>query len=176
MEERTMKTSDKWRISSLALAIAAAIGTGNGIANAQTTAAVASCESLASMAFPDTTITAAQQLPAGPTTIIGTTAPGTVSPVFGTFNGTIPVPICRVRGTIKPTSVSNIIFEAWMPVSGWNGKLLVSGRGGTAGSLGLSDLANSVGQGYAGATTDTGHQSNDSRFALTSDELVEDFA
>jgi feruloyl esterase len=176
MEESTMNTDDRWRTRSLALAIGAAISTGYGIANADTTTAVASCESLATLAFPDTTITAAQQLPAGPTTIIGTTAPNTTAPVFGTFNGTIPVPICRVRGTIKPTSVSNIIFEAWMPVSGWNGKFLVTGRGGTAGSLGLSDLVGSVGQGYAGATTDTGHQSNDSAFALVSDELVEDFA
>ncbi len=163
-----MNTHERFRIRSLVLAIAAAT-TGPA-------AAFTSCESLATLAFPDTTITAAQALPAGQTTIIGTTAPGTTTPVFGTFTGNIPVPICRVRGVIKPTSVSNIIFEAWMPVSGWNGKFLVSGRGGTAGSLGLSDLATSVGQGYAGATSDTGHQSNDSAFALVSDELVEDFA
>src|SRR5439155_25085835 len=124
----------------------------------------------------DTTVTAAQALPAGPTTIIGTTAPGTTTPVFGTFNGTLPVPICRVRGTIKPTSVSNIIFEVWMPVSGWNGKYNVVGNGGTAGSLGLNNMVSPVGQGYAAATTDTGHQSGDSAFALVSDELIEDFA
>src|ERR1700745_1799116 len=99
-----MKASDKWRINSLALAIATAFSTGNGIANAQTITPVASCASLATMAFPDTTITDTQMLPAGPTTIIGTTAPGTTTPVFGTFNGTLPVAICRVRGTIKPTS------------------------------------------------------------------------
>src|SRR5205823_10008097 len=101
MEERMMKISGKFRTRSLVLAITAAFSTGIGIANAQAT----SCEDLATLAFPDTTITAAQTLPAGPTTIIGTTAPGTTSPVFGTFTGTIPVPICRVRGTIKPTSV-----------------------------------------------------------------------
>ncbi len=166
-----MKTSSRWRKRSLVLAVGAAIGTGSGIASA-----VTSCESLATLAFPDTTITAAQTLPAGPTTIIGTTAPGTIAPIFGTFNGTIPVPICRVRGVIKPTSVSNIIFEAWMPVSGWNGKFEVVGDGGTAGSLGLNNMVTPVGKGYAVANTDTGHQSQTSSFALVSDELVEDFA
>src|SRR5207244_13590636 len=86
------KVPGKFRTRSLVLAIAAATTT--------PVAAAASCENLATLAFPDTTITAAQMLPAGPTTIIGTTAPGTASPVFGTFTGTLPVAICRVRGEV----------------------------------------------------------------------------
>jgi feruloyl esterase len=168
MEEGTMNTRERFRTGSLVLAIAAATAT--------PAVAATSCEGLAAIAFPDTTITAAQQLPAGPTTIIGTTAPGTTTPVLGTFNGTLPVAICRVRGVIKPTSVSNIIFEAWMPVSGWNGKFNVTGNGGTAGNLGLNNMVGPVGLGYATATTDTGHQSGNSDFALVSDELIEDFA
>ena len=171
-----MNTHERFRIRSLVLAIAAAFSAGNGIANAQTITPVASCASLATMAFPDTTITDTQLLPAGPTTIIGTTAPGTTLPVFGTFNGTLPVPICRVRGTIKPTSVSNIIFEVWMPVSTWNGKFNGVGNGGTAGNLGLNSMTTDLGRGYATAVTDTGHQSNNSAFAAVSPELIEDFA
>src|SRR6185295_243552 len=55
------------------------------------------------------------------------------------------------------TSVSNVISEYWLPLSGWNGRYEVVGRGGTAGSLGLSDLATAVGLGYA-AATDIGKQ------------------
>jgi Tannase and feruloyl esterase len=163
-----MKTSARWRLRPLVLAIAAATTT--------PVAAATSCESLAALAFPDTTITAAQTLPPGPATILGTTAPGTIAPVFGTFNGTLPVSICRVRGAIKPTSVSNIIFEVWMPVSNWNGKFNGVGNGGTAGSLGLNSMVANLGRGYATAVTDTGHQSGNSSFALVSPELIEDFA
>jgi feruloyl esterase len=177
-----MNTYDRWRTRSLVLAFA-------GATTAPALAAT-SCESLATLAFPDTTIyapipafpvttitttiTDAQELPAGPATIPGTTGPGGF--VGSGFSGTLPVAICRVRGTIKPTSVSNIIFEVWMPVSTWNGKFNAVGRGGTAGSLGLNSMVTPVGLGFASAVTDTGHESNDSSFALVSPELIEDFA
>jgi len=127
------------------------------------------------MAFPDTTITDTQLVGPGSTTIVGTTAPGTTTPVFGTATVNLPVAICRVRGTIKPTSVSNIIFEVWLPVSTWNGKFNGVGNGGTAGSLGLNSMTPDLARGYATAVTDTGHQSNNSSFGLVP-ELIEDFA
>ena len=40
---------------------------------------------------------------------------------------------CRVAGTIKPSADSDIRFEVWMPVKGWNGKLSASATGGFAG-------------------------------------------
>jgi len=56
----------------------------------------------------------------------------------------------------------------------------VMGNGGSAGNLGLNNLSTPVGLGYAAATTDTGHQSQDSTFALVTlngvPEQVEDFA
>jgi feruloyl esterase len=179
MEDTLMKTSDKWRLNSLALAIGAAFSTGHGIALAQTTAPAAtpvtSCASLATMAFPQTTITDTQVVGPGSTPIPGTTAPGTTSPVFGAATVNLPVQICRVRGTIKPTSVSNIIFEVWLPVSTWNGKFNGVGNGGSGGSLGVNSMTTDLGRGYATAVTDTGHQSNDSSFGLVPD-LIEDFA
>ncbi|MBV8903778.1 MAG: tannase/feruloyl esterase family alpha/beta hydrolase [Acidobacteriia bacterium] len=42
---------------------------------------------------------------------------------------------CRVEGTIAPSSDSNIEFEVWLPISGWNGKDLGVGNGGFAGSI-----------------------------------------
>ena len=99
-----MNISGMWRSRGLVLAFATTIGASSGIAAADSKTAPEhagiSCESLTSLALPDTTSTAAQTLPAGQTTILGTTAPGTTSPVFGTFTGTLPVSICRVRGEV----------------------------------------------------------------------------
>jgi hypothetical protein len=81
--------------------------------SAQTFAAPASCESLASLQLPDTTITTATVVPAG------------------TFNPAIVTTACRVAGSIRPTSDSDIRFEVWMPTTGWNGKFLSAGEGGS---------------------------------------------
>ena len=170
-----MNTHGKWRNRNLVgLAVAAAFGTAGSVANA-----AVDCASLKGLTLANTTVLEAETRPAGANVITGTFS--TVNGAeLGHFSGNIPVPVCRVRVSIKPTSVSNVISEYWLPLSGWNGRYEVVGRGGTAGSLGLSDLATAVGLGYAAATTDTGHQSNDSSFALVRlngvPELVEDFA
>jgi hypothetical protein len=43
----------------------------------------------------------------------------------GPLTSVLSVPICRVAGAIKPTSVSNIRFEVSMPVTGWSGLNLI---------------------------------------------------
>ncbi len=58
---------------------------------------------------------------------------------------------CRVTLT-----VSEIKIEVWMPVEGWNGRLLGTGNGGFAGKISTSALANGVKRGYAVANTDMG--------------------
>ncbi len=70
-----------------------------------------------------------------------------------------PIPQhCRVKLTLKPTSDSNIYSELWMPTDNWNGKLLVVGNGGFAGSIqGYGDMQVALRLGYATAATDTGH-------------------
>ena len=66
---------------------------------------------------------------------------------------------CRVQGTSRPTSDSEIHFEVWMPASGWNGKFDQGGNGGYGGSLGTPALFMLDGmlRGYATAGTDMGH-------------------
>src|ERR1700680_4922659 len=72
----------------------------------------ATCESLASLSLPDTTITTAQVVPAGGFKLPqGNNASFENLPEF-----------CRVAATLKPTSDSDIRIEVWLPTSGWNGK------------------------------------------------------
>ena len=94
-----------------------------------------------------------------------------------------PVPQhCRVKLTLKPTSDSNIYSELWMPTDNWNGKLLVVGNGGFAGSIqGYGDMQIALRLGYATAATDTGHNAADGpisggMFALGHPEKIVDFA
>jgi len=113
----------------------------------------ATCESLASLKLPDTTITLAQEAPAGEFAL-PSGPPLKNLPVF-----------CRVAGTIKPSGDSDIKFEVWMPVSNWNHKFQGVGNGGFAGSLSLPSMAGPLRRGYALATTDTGHTGNDATWA-----------
>jgi feruloyl esterase len=92
-----------------------------------------------------------------------------------------PIPRhCRVKLTLKPSSDSNIYSELWMPTDGWNGKLLVVGNGGFAGSIqGYGDMQVALRLGYATAATDTGHNTADGpngMFALGHPEKIVDFA
>ena len=79
---------------------------------------------------------------------------------------------CRVQGLSKPSSESNIYFEVWLPSATWNGKFLSSGEGGYAGApnytrLGLDGgLDELVRRGYVTASTDTGHVSSDTWWAV----------
>lgn len=67
---------------------------------------------------------------------------------------------CRIQGRISPEAGSDIRFEVWMPLSGWNGRLYGIGNGGFAGTIATSPgLANTVQRGGAGVSTDTGHRS-----------------
>ncbi len=108
-------------------------------------AAAATCESLAALNLPHTTVRIAQAVPAGQFT-----------PEDGRPLNNLPA-FCRVAGAIKPADDSDIEFEVWMPASGWNGKLAGVGNGGFAGSLSITGMAPELRRGYATATTDTGH-------------------
>ncbi len=125
-------------------------------------AAAASCESLASLHLPDTTITVAAMVPAGAFDPPGATPP-------------IDTAACRVAGVIKPTSDSSIVFEVWMPATGWNGKFLSAGEGGYAGAVNYGGIADALRRGYAGGSTDTGHPVGTADFAPGHPEKVTDF-
>jgi feruloyl esterase len=128
-------------------------------------AAPTSCEGLAKLALPTTTIKTAESVPAG-----------TFTPPGGGSIPSLPA-FCRVAGMIKPSADSDIEFEVWMPASGWNGKFEGIGNGGYAGAIGYGPMGAAVAHGYATASTDTGHHAGttDASWALGHPEKVTDF-
>ena len=77
-----------------------------------------SCEDIASLKLPNTTIVSATEVPAGQFPV--PKGPGAdmqgPPPLEGTAPTKLPA-LCRVRITVAPA----IKIEVWMPVSGWNG-------------------------------------------------------
>jgi hypothetical protein len=143
---------------SLTIAVATALGA----FSVPAAAAGMACQSLAGLSLPDTTITLAAVVPAGTFDPPGATPP-------------ISVTACRVTGSIHPTTDSDIRFEVWMPVSGWNGKFLSAGEGGYAGAINYGGIDGALVRGYAGGSTDTGHVGGNADFAPGHPEKVTDF-
>lgn len=71
-----------------------------------------------------------------------------------TFTG-LPA-FCLVAITLKPTPVSNIKVQLWMPRNSWNGRFLGTGNGGGGGTIIYDRLANGLKKGFATANTDMG--------------------
>jgi tannase/feruloyl esterase len=114
-------------------------------------AAQTPCNRLVDLAIPKATITAAESVPPGPLRSGGVNqAAATVLPAH-----------CRVSAVLKPTSDSHIEMEVWMPAANWNGKFQAVGNGGWAGSISRPALAAALLEGYATASTDTGHKSSE---------------
>jgi feruloyl esterase len=128
-------------------------------------ASALTCQNLISLGLDDTTITAAQSIPAG-----------TYTAPDGEVFTDMPA-FCRVAATLTPTSDSDIGIEIWMPDSTWNEKFQGVGNGGFAGSINYSGLASNVQLGYATVSTDTGHtgESTDGSFALGHPQKIIDF-
>lgn len=125
----------------------------------------ATCEGLAELKLPNTTIAAAQSVAMGAfTPPTGSAAPYKELPAF-----------CRVAGVIKPTNDSEIKFEVWLPSANWNGKFQGIGNGGFAGSISYTGLAGALARGYATASTDTGHSGSDASWALGHPEKLVDY-
>jgi hypothetical protein len=82
------------------------------------------------------TITAAVEVPAGGFKLPAPAGAGGGPPMD--FS-TLPA-FCRVAGTLRPTSDSDIRFEVWMPLTGWNGKFVGGGNGVWAGSIAYGDM------------------------------------
>ncbi len=137
----------------------------------------ATCEGLAELKLPNTTITLAQSVAAGAFT---PPAAGTFTPPAGSAAQYKNLPaFCRVAGVIKPTSDSEIKFEVWMPAANWNGKFQGIGNGGFAGSISYGGpaggLSGALQHGYAAASTDTGHSGGDASWALGHPEKLVDY-
>ena len=152
------------------------------------------CEAIRTLSTPQMIVMSADVVPAGVFAPPPQPAPAGAPPADAGRGGAAgrgraaapppaPEPIpqhCRVRLTLKPTSDSNIYSELWMPTDNWNGRLLVVGNGGFAGSIqGYGDMQIALRLGYATAATDTGHNVNDGpngMFALGHPEKIVDFA
>jgi feruloyl esterase len=101
---------------------------------------------------------------------------GTFTPAAGATALTLLPPFCRVVANLKPTADSDIGAEIWLPLSGWNGKLLAVGSGGWGGSIAHEELADALRRGYAAGATDDGHSSPGARFIMGHREKFIDFA
>src|SRR5690242_2298970 len=96
------------------------------LASSALMAAEDSCDKLAQLAIPGTTIPFAQTVAAGK--FAGPPAAFTGRDLTA-FYKDVPA-FCRVVAEAKPTADSDIRIEVWMPASGWNGKLQGIGNGG----------------------------------------------
>jgi Tannase and feruloyl esterase len=142
----------------LLLFLAAGLALGATTASAQE-----SCESLASLKIADVTITLAKSI-APPPDFEVPSLPGR----YGTPAGQkVTVPFCRVAGYATPTSDSHIAFEVWLPPAAkWNGLYLGEGNPGFVGAISYGGMARELEQGYATASTDTGHADKEATGAL----------
>src|SRR2546423_3944238 len=136
-------------------------------------ASATSCDGLTKLRLANTTITKARIVGEGGFRL-RRRLPKSVE-FFTAFNRLAA--FCRVEATVQPSPDSHIEVEVWLPVAGWNGRLLGVGNGGFAGSLSYFRLGEAVNSGYAGASTDTGHKgsSRDSRWSIGHPEKQTDF-
>ncbi len=134
----------------------------------------APCDTLAqTLHLPNVTITLAAEVAAGGLKLGGPGAgPGGPSANYASLPA-----FCRVAGTSRPTADSDIRFEVWMPLTGWNGKFVGGGNGVWAGSIAYSDMVEPLKRGYATAATDVGHQGSplDGTFLVGHPEKLIDF-
>ena len=145
------------------------------------------CETLSSLKLSNTTITTAELVEAGkfvaPGQARGAAPRGDNAAADGrggrgpqvSVYANLPA-FCRVAATLKPTTDSEIKVEVWMPVTGWNNKLLAVGNGAWAGSISYNAMAAPVAAGYAATSTDTGHSGGQAASFIDNKEKVIDFA
>ena len=165
----------------------------------------AACERLASLSLPNTSITLAHVVNAGAFAVPvnapreggGSSAlAGTIGPVpevpgrvtantaglgLG-YNGGKGIPpfsalpaFCRVTATLKPSPSSDIRMELWMPVAGWNGNFRGTSPNGLGGVINYNAMGVGLTDGFAVASTDTGHQGGDAKWMQVPDKVT-DFA
>jgi feruloyl esterase len=152
------------------------------------------CDSLKSLALLGTTITATELVPAGPYTVptlapaaevgrgrgaappTGQAGQGAQGPGRGVAPPLMLPAHCRVTAVLMPSADSHVEMELWLPADKWNGKFQAVGNGGWAGVISYGALASALQEGYATASTDTGHKGGDASFALGHPEKFVDFA
>jgi hypothetical protein len=107
------------------------------------------CGEVAGLALPNTKITSATLVPAGPFSDVSVGDPyaaaeGTTA-TAPTCSSNITSPqlpaFCRVTGGIaEPSAAEPINFEVWLPLANWNGKFEALGNHGFSGEIEYSDM------------------------------------
>nr|HEV7954581.1 tannase/feruloyl esterase family alpha/beta hydrolase [Candidatus Acidoferrales bacterium] len=135
------------------------------------------CEALAKLAIPQAKITSVESVAAGALTLPGQGSPAQAAAASAFFKS-LPA-FCRVAVDSTPSSDSDIKIEVWLPASNWNGKFQGQGNGGFAGSIDYRGMGTAITQGYASASTDTGHTASTAglgaAWALNHPEKITDF-
>jgi feruloyl esterase len=121
-----------------------AIGWAAAVADATSVRAADACASLKDLKIEDTTITAAENVPAGSFTA-GDSKSYANLPAF-----------CRVTATVSPVHDSAVRLEMWLPQDGWKGVFEGTGNGGYSGGFNYPILAAGLRRGYAVINTDQG--------------------
>ena len=136
-------------------------------------AATTPCGSLKLLTLPNTTLESATVVPAG-TYVPPVKLP---PPPGGGPEPKVAVPEhCRVTATLTPSTDSRIAIEVLLPSKEWNGKFQAVGNGGWAGTISYTAMSNALAEGYATASTDTGHAGGTPDFAIDHPEKLVDFA
>ena len=137
------------------------------------------CENLKSVTLTGGAITAAEAVAAGPfrpPQAGGRGGPQQPAGRGGPQTPALQVPAyCLVAATLTPSADSDIRMEVWLPAENWNGKIEVVGNGGWAGVISYPAMAQALREGYATASTDTGHDVATGMFALGHPEKIVDF-
>ncbi|HEU5401596.1 MAG TPA: tannase/feruloyl esterase family alpha/beta hydrolase, partial [Terriglobales bacterium] len=131
------------------------------------------CEHLAALKIPETSIVTAQTVAAG--AFVGPPAPYSGVDISSLYKS-LPA-FCRVVASARPSSDSDIRIEVWLPLEGWNGKLQGFGNGGFAGFIDTMSMGFALNKGYAATATDTGHTGSpvDAKWAPGHPEKLKDF-
>lgn len=140
----------------------------------------ATCTALRDSASPGFSITTAEFRPAGGSSSDRADAPRAgAAPRPAAPPGSEPSrdrpAHCRVTAVLTSSADSRIELEVWLP-SHWNGKFQMVGNGGWAGSLNVAGMDTALRDGYATASTDTGHAGGSGTFAIGHPERLVDFA
>lgn len=82
---------------------------------------------------------------------------------------------CRVAATLTPSPSSDVHMEVWMPIAGWNGSFRGTSPNGLGGVINYNAMGVGLIDGFAIASTDTGHQGGDTAWMQAPEKLT-DFA
>ena len=82
---------------------------------------------------------------------------------------------CRVTATLTPSASSDIHMELWLPIAGWNGHFRGTSPNGLGGVINYNAMGVGLSDGFAVASTDTGHQGGDTAWMQVPDKVT-DFA